>query len=78
LIVGATALALTLAGARVPAVRWWMMIGLLASIPALGLIPAWVALALVSLLVAVLALVERGQAPNAIQPGSGSPNISSR
>jgi low temperature requirement protein LtrA len=78
LIVGGTALALTLAGVRVPAVRWLMMIGLLASIPALGLIPAWVALALVTLLVAVLALVERGQRPTAIQPGSGSPNISSR
>jgi len=78
LIVGGTALALTLAGVRVPAVRWWMMIGLLASIPALGLVPAWVALALVSLLVAALALVERGQRPTAIQPGSGSPNISSR
>jgi low temperature requirement protein LtrA len=58
LIVGGTALALTMAGVRVPAVRWWMMIVLLASIPTLGLIPAWVALALVSLLVAVLALVE--------------------
>jgi hypothetical protein len=77
-IVGGTALALTLAGVRVPAVRWWMMIGLLASFPALGLIPAWVALALVSLQVAGLALVERGQRPTAIQPASGSPNISSR
>jgi hypothetical protein len=55
-----------------------MIIVLLASIPVLGMIPAWVALALVSLLVAVLALVERDQRPSAIQPGSGSPNISSR
>ena len=78
LIVGGTALALTMAGVRVPVVRWWMILGLLASIPALGLIPAWVALALVSLLVAVLALVEHGQRPTAIQPASGSPNISSR
>ena len=78
LIVGGTALALAMAGVRVPAVRWWVIIGLLASIPALGLIPAWVALALVSLLVAVLALVERGQRLSAIQPGSGSPNFSSR
>jgi hypothetical protein len=37
------------------------MIVLLASIPALGLIPAWVALALVSLLVTFLALVEARQ-----------------
>jgi low temperature requirement protein LtrA len=58
LIVGGTALALTLAGARVPAVRWWVVVALLAAIPALSLIPAWVALSLVSLLVAVLALVE--------------------
>ena len=78
LIVGGTALALTLAGVRVPAVRWLMIVVFLASIPALGLIPAWVALALVSLLVAVLALVERGQRPTVIQPGSGAPNISSR
>jgi low temperature requirement protein LtrA len=78
LILGGTALALTMAGARVPAVRWWVIIGLLGSIPALGQIPAWVALALVSLLVAVLALVERGQRPIAIQPATGSPNISSR
>jgi low temperature requirement protein LtrA len=63
LIVGGTALALVLAGARVPAVRWWVMIGLVAAIPALGPIPAWVALSLVSLLVAVLALVETQQHP---------------
>jgi hypothetical protein len=34
------------------------VVALLAAIPALSLIPAWVALSLVSLLVAVLALVE--------------------
>jgi hypothetical protein len=39
------------------------MIGLVAAIPALGPIPAWVALSLVSLLVAFLALVEAGQHP---------------
>jgi low temperature requirement protein LtrA len=61
LIVGGTALALTLAGVRVPAVRWWVIIALVAAIPALGLIPAWVALSLVSLLVAVLAIVETRQ-----------------
>lgn len=58
LIVGGTALALALAGDRVPRVRWLAIILLLVSIPVLGLVPAWVALALVSLLVAVLAVAE--------------------
>ncbi|HEX5695297.1 MAG TPA: low temperature requirement protein A, partial [Acidimicrobiia bacterium] len=63
LIVRGTALALVLAGARVPAVRWWVMIGLVAAIPVLGPIPAWVALSLVSFLVVVLALVETRRQP---------------
>ncbi len=58
LIVGGTGLALTLARARVPPVRWWMVGILLAAVPVLGAIPAWVALSLVSLLVLALAIVE--------------------
>ncbi|HEU5113388.1 MAG TPA: low temperature requirement protein A [Acidimicrobiia bacterium] len=58
LIVGSTALAVKLAGVHVPIVRWWVIVVLLALIPVLGAVSAWVALGLVSLLVAGLALAE--------------------
>jgi low temperature requirement protein LtrA len=58
LILGGTALALTLSGARVPAVRWWAVTLLVAVVPVLGEVPAWVALSLVSLLVTAVAIVE--------------------
>jgi low temperature requirement protein LtrA len=58
LIVGSTALALKLARVHVPAARWWAIVVFLAAIPVLGALPAWIALSLVSLLVAGLALAE--------------------
>jgi low temperature requirement protein LtrA len=59
LIIGSTALALRLARVHVPAARWWAIVVLVAAIPVLGVLPAWVALSLVSLLVAGLALAEQ-------------------
>jgi low temperature requirement protein LtrA len=59
LIIGGTALALRLARVHVPPARWWAIVVLLAAVPALGAVPAWVALSLVSLLVAGLALAEQ-------------------
>ena len=59
LIIGGTALALSLARVHVPAARWWAIVVLLAAIPVLGSVPAWVDLSVVSLLVAGLALAEQ-------------------
>ena len=58
LILGGTALALTLARVRVPLARWWAIVVLLAAIPLFRALPAWVAMSLVSVLVAGLAVVE--------------------
>jgi low temperature requirement protein LtrA len=58
LILGGTALALTLARVRVPLARWWAIVVLLAAIPLIRALPAWVAMSLVSVLVAGLAVVE--------------------
>jgi low temperature requirement protein LtrA len=58
LILGGTALALTLARVQVPLARWWAIVLLLVAIPFLRAVPAWVAMSLVSVLVAGLAVVE--------------------
>jgi low temperature requirement protein LtrA len=58
LILGGTALALTLARVHVPLARWWAIVLLLVAIPFLRAVPAWVAMSLVSVLVAGLAVVE--------------------
>jgi hypothetical protein len=57
-ILGATALALRLAGARVPAIRWWATLTLVASVPFIRLVPAWVALAVVATVTVVVAVAE--------------------
>jgi low temperature requirement protein LtrA len=59
LILGSTALALTLARVRVPSLRWWAIVLLVAIIPLLRIIPAWIGLSLTSVVVAGLALAER-------------------
>ncbi|HEY7467978.1 MAG TPA: low temperature requirement protein A [Acidimicrobiia bacterium] len=58
LILGATALTLRLAGARVPAIRWWATLTLVASVPFIRLVPAWVALAVVATVTVVVAVAE--------------------
>jgi len=59
LILGGTALALTLARVRVPPVRWWAIVALLVAIAFLRALPAWGAMSLVAGLVAGLAVVEK-------------------
>jgi low temperature requirement protein LtrA len=63
LILGGTALALTIARVRVPTVRWWGIVLVMAAIPPLRSVPAWVALTLVSILVAAMAVVEAAPEP---------------
>lgn len=58
LILGGTGLALRIAGARVPAARWWAVAGLIPAVSLVGAIPAWIGLTLVSILVAVVAVLE--------------------
>ncbi len=58
LILGGTALALTLARVRVPPARWWAIVLLIVAIPLFRVMPAWVAMSLVSVVVAGLAVVE--------------------
>ncbi len=59
LILGGTALALTLARVRVPPARWLAIVLLLVAIPLFRVVPAWGALGLVSIVVAGLAVVEK-------------------
>jgi low temperature requirement protein LtrA len=59
LILGGAALALVRARERVPIVRWLIIAVALASIPVLGMVPAWVALTLITVLVVGLAVIER-------------------
>jgi low temperature requirement protein LtrA len=71
LILGGTALALILARVRVPLARWWAIVLLLVAIPFLRGMPAWVAMSLVSVLVAGLAVVE-----DSSQHDAGTPEVS--
>jgi low temperature requirement protein LtrA len=59
LILGGAALALVRAHQRVPTVRWLVIATALASIPVLRVVPAWVALTLITVMVVGLALLER-------------------
>jgi len=63
LILGGTALALTLARVRVPPVRWWVIVALLVAIAFFRALPAWGAMSLVAGLVAGLAVVEKSPQP---------------
>lgn len=63
LILGGSALALTVARVRVPPVRWWVIVVLVVAIPVLGAVPAWVALTLVSAVVTAMTVVESGPEP---------------
>ena len=59
LILGGTALALTLARVRVPPARLWAIVLLIVAIPLFRVLPAWGAMGLVSIVVAGLAVVEK-------------------
>jgi low temperature requirement protein LtrA len=66
LIQGGTALALRIAGRHVPMVRFWALLALVAIIPMQRAVPAWVALALVSIVVAAVAVIEAQRRPSGL------------
>jgi low temperature requirement protein LtrA len=58
LILGGTALAMSLAGVGVPRIRLWVVLAMMLAIPVQRAVPAWAALSVVAILALIVAVLE--------------------